>query len=235
MPVRAVGKLFFNVTFLAEPVVPTFVLGKVTLVGASTACNSPAPLSDTVCGLLAALSVNVRVPVRVPNAVGVNVTFTLHFLPARNIPVHVFVEIAKSPTIVMPLIVSVAVPVFTRVTDLAAPVVSMASLPKLSEVDESTTEVVTVNITGVVCVKLPEVPLTSTGTVPVVAVPLAVSVSVLVSVAGFELKAAVTPLGRFDAENETVPPNPFHGVMVIVLVACAPCSTSRLVGAADSV
>ena len=38
---------------------------------------APIPVSDTVCGLLGALSVIVRVPVRVPVAVGVNVTSTV--------------------------------------------------------------------------------------------------------------------------------------------------------------
>ena len=38
---------------------------------------APIPVSVTVCGLLGALSVIVRVPVRVPEAVGVNVTSTV--------------------------------------------------------------------------------------------------------------------------------------------------------------
>ena len=36
--------------------------------------SMPGPLSETNCGLLAAESVMARVPVRVPEAVGVNVT-----------------------------------------------------------------------------------------------------------------------------------------------------------------
>jgi len=43
-------------------------------------------------------------------------------------------------------------------------------------------------------------------------------VSVLVPVVGFELNAAVTPLGKPDAERVTLPLKPFNGVMVIVLV-----------------
>jgi hypothetical protein len=71
--------------------------------------------------------------------------------------------------------------------------------------------------------------------VPVVAVPLTVSVSVLVLVAGFGSKAAVTPLGNPEAESDTLPLNPFSGVIVIVLVPWLPCSTLKLFGLADSV
>ena len=55
-------KLFVNVNTLAVLVVPTLVLGKVTLAGVSFACTTPVPETGTVCGLPVALSVNVRVP-----------------------------------------------------------------------------------------------------------------------------------------------------------------------------
>ncbi len=70
----------------------------------------------------------------------------------------------------------------------------------------------------VVTVRLPEVPVIITVTVPVAAVVLAVKVSVLLAVAGLGLNAAVTPLGKPDAERVTLPLKPFDGVMVIVLV-----------------
>jgi hypothetical protein len=70
----------------------------------------------------------------------------------------------------------------------------------------------------VVCAKLPEVPITLTVAVSAAAVALVVSVSVLLPVAGFGLKAAVTPLGNPEAESDTLPLNPFSGVTVIVLV-----------------
>ena len=54
---------------------------------------------------------------------------------------------------------------------------------------------VTVRETVVVFVRLPEVPVTTTEKVPVVAVLLAARVSVLEVVAGFVLNEAVTPLG----------------------------------------
>jgi hypothetical protein len=77
-------------------------------------------------------------------------------------------------------------------------------------------------LTVVVCVKLPDVPVIVTGTVPVVAVPPAASVNVLVAVAGLGLNDAVTPLGRPDADKLTLPLNPFCGVIVTVLVPLAP-------------
>ena len=78
---------------------------------------------------------------------------------------------------------------------------------------------VIVRLTVVVAAKPPEVPVIVTVLVPVAAVALAVNVSVLVVVAGFGLKAAMTPLGNPVAENETFPLKPFAGVMVIVLAA----------------
>ena len=84
-------------------------------------------------------------------------------------------------------------------------------------------------------VKLPDEPVIVTGTVPRAAVVLAVNVNVLVVVAGFGLNAAVTPLGRPDADKLTPPLKPFCGVTVIVLLPLAPCAMLRLVGDADRV
>jgi len=92
-----------------------------------------------------------------------------------------------------------------------------------------------VSVRGVVCVRLPEVPVTVTVPANGVAAALAVSVSVLLLVAGFGLKAAVTPLGNPDAESDTLPLNPFSGAIVIVLVPWLPCVRFKLLGMADSV
>src|SRR5713101_3710511 len=72
-----------------------------------------------------------------------------------------------------------------------------------------------------------------TVTVPVVAMLLAVSVKVLVAVAGFGLKDAVTPLGSPEADKLTLPLKPFCGVTVMVLAPLAPCATVRLFGDAE--
>ena len=76
----------------------------------------------------------------------------------------------------------------------------------------------TVRLSVVVLVRVPDVPVIVTVTVPVAAVALAVRVMVLVPVAGFGLNAAVTPLGKADAERVTLPLKPFEGLMVMVLV-----------------
>lgn len=78
-------------------------------------------------------------------------------------------------------------------------------------------------------------PVIVTVEVPVVALPLAVSVKVLVPVVGFGLNAAVTPSGRPDAASVTLPLNPFCGVTVIVLAPVPPCTMVSDVGDADIV
>ena len=77
----------------------------------------------------------------------------------------------------------------------------------------------TVNVTVMLVLRLPEAPVIVIDAFPFLALDLAVNVRVLVLVAGFGLKAAVTPLGNPVAENETFPLKPFAGVMVIVLAA----------------
>lgn len=82
---------------------------------------------------------------------------------------------------------------------------------------------------------MPEVPVTVTLKVPVLAELLTVRVSVVLLVDGFGLKDADTPPGRFDAENITLPLNPFDGVMVMVLAPLCPCTTVTLLGEAERV
>lgn len=60
----------------------------------------------------------------------------------------------------------------------------------------------------VFAVKEPDTPVMVTVARPTVAVLLAVSVSRLVALAGLVAKAAVTPLGRPEAESVTAPVNP---------------------------
>ena len=84
-------------------------------------------------------------------------------------------------------------------------------------------------------VKPPEVPVTVTAVVPVVAALLAVSVKVLVFAVLLGLNDAVTPLGNPDAERLTLPAKPFCGVTVMVLVPLPPCVIVRLFGDAEIV
>ena len=82
----------------------------------------------------------------------------------------------------------------------------------------------------VLFVKLPEVPVTVTVTVPVVAVPLADRVKRLVVVAGFVPKTAPTPLGKPDALKTTLPLNPFCVLIVIVVEPAEPWRKFKLAG-----
>lgn len=96
--------------------------------------------------------------------------------------------------------------------------ISLSSQPELKPVAANT-----VRVTVVEFVKLPHVPVIVTVALfTVVAVLVAVSVSVLEVVAGFGLKDAVTPLGRPDADKVTLLAKPFCGVTLIVLVPLAP-------------
>ena len=80
----------------------------------------------------------------------------------------------------------------------------------------------TVRLTVVVLVKAPEVPVTVTVDVPIVAELLAVSVSVAVVCVLVGLKEAVTPLGKPAAEKLTLPLKPFHGVTMTAVLALNP-------------
>jgi len=176
-------------------------------------------------------------PVRAPSWVGVKVTLIMQFAPAASVLPQGFVLVAaaKSPLITMLLMFSVELPVFATVTLLAVLFVPTTVLANTSDVGVRVTTgplAVTVRVIVVVGFKLPDVPVIVTVDVPVAAVALAVSVKVLVEVVGFGTNAAVTPLGRPEADNVTLPLKPFVGTTVIVLVPLLPCATVRVLGVA---
>src|SRR5438874_1946419 len=88
----------------------------------------------------------------------------------------------------------------------------------------------TVKLMVVVLVRLPDVPVMVMLPVPTVAVLLAASVRALEPVVLLGLKEAVTPLGRPEADRETLLLKPFAGVMVIVLLPLEPRVTVTLLG-----
>ena len=55
------------------------------------AVATPVPVSDTLCGLPEALSVMVTEALRLPLAVGSNVTLIVQFAPAATLAPHVLV------------------------------------------------------------------------------------------------------------------------------------------------
>lgn len=83
--------------------------------------------------------------------------------------------------------------------------------------------------------RLPDEPVMVTVAVPVTAVALAVSASVLVPVVLVGLNAAVTPAGKPDADKLTVPLKPFSALMVIALVPLAPWTIVKALGDVESV
>ena len=83
------------------------------------------------------------------------------------------------------------------------------------------------------CDRVPDLPLTLTLKVPVVAELPTVNVNVLAEAEAFGLKVAVTPVGRLDAEKLTLPVKPRIGLMVIVEVRVLPRATLRLLGDAE--
>jgi hypothetical protein len=84
-------------------------------------------------------------------------------------------------------------------------------------------------------VNVPDVPVMVTVDVAAAAVPLAVSVSTLLLVAGFVPKLAVTPAGNPDAARVTLPLNGAPSVIVIVSVPLAPCAMDRALAEGESV
>lgn len=89
----------------------------------------PEPLSRTVCGLPAALSAILIMPLRFPEAVGPKVTLIVQFAPAASVMPQSSVS-AKFAVAVMLVRFSVAVPEFDRMTGRGWLVWPTISTPK---------------------------------------------------------------------------------------------------------
>ena len=97
--------------------------------------SCPMPLSVTVWGLLAALSVSVSVPLRGPLAVGVKVTSIVQLDPEASEPPQLLVW-AKSPLMLMVSGTRAPLPVSLRVRVCGELVVETVCPGKLKEVAE---------------------------------------------------------------------------------------------------
>ena len=139
IPVSATLCLFLSVNVFAALVPPTTVFAKLALAGVSVACGPPVPLSGTLCGLFAALSLMVTAPVRSPTCVGVKLTLNLQLAPTARVAPQVFTGIAKSLLATMLAIFSVAAPVFDMVTAFAADVLPTANVANVNEAGDSVT------------------------------------------------------------------------------------------------
>ena len=78
----------------------------------------PVPVKVTVCGLPAALSLTVSVPLATVAAVGEKVTLMVQEAPAANDEPQVLV-LANGPVVLMPLIVRAEPPLFVKVATWA--------------------------------------------------------------------------------------------------------------------
>lgn len=115
--------------------------------------SDPVPERATVCGLVLALSVTVRVPVRLPRAVGVKVTEIVQLAPPANVfGVRGQVDVcAKSPETETVEIVSALVCAFFRVTVFAVLVVVGTWLPKVRPLGDNVTGRIPVPLKEEVC------------------------------------------------------------------------------------
>jgi hypothetical protein len=109
--------VFVSVTGCGALVVVTVWLGKVREADERVAAGPgpPIPLNGIVCGLLAALSVMVTDPYRLPLAVGVKVTLIVQFAPAATVVPHEL-ACAKSPVAATLVMINDPLPLFVKVT-----------------------------------------------------------------------------------------------------------------------
>jgi hypothetical protein len=123
-----------NVTVLAALVVPTACDPKLRLVGLIERTGAtPVPASEITCGLPAAFSVTVSVPLLAPIAVGVKVMLTRQ-LDKGAIVVQLTLATAKSPDAVALAIVIGSGPLLNTATSSEALVTPTRLLPKFSDV-----------------------------------------------------------------------------------------------------
>lgn len=108
-----------NVTFCGRPEVPTYWLGKVTLVGDKvTAGPMPDPVRVATWGLAAALSVTLTVALLLPGAAGVNVTLMLQEPPVPTVVPQLLVwenSALLVPVTAIELTIRAALPAFISV------------------------------------------------------------------------------------------------------------------------
>jgi hypothetical protein len=136
----AAPPVFETVTLLLglSPIVPENVSVEVDRLNApGELLTLLVPLRETFCAPLERLIVSV--PVRVPAAVGENVTVIVQLFPAAIDDVQVVVA-AKSPLVVTPLFVTAAVPLFLTVTVMPALVVPVACCGNVRLVGETVIE-----------------------------------------------------------------------------------------------
>jgi hypothetical protein len=144
---RAVPPLFVSVTVCGLLAVPMLWPAKAKLgVFVLAPGTVPVPVRLTDCWLLAtfpALSVIVTEAVRVPDAVGVNVTLTVQLAPADTLVPQLFVSeksALSTPVIAIEATARAAPPLFVNITGCAALAEPTEVLPNVSDPTESDAE-----------------------------------------------------------------------------------------------
>src|SRR5579862_1365215 len=171
-------------------------LGGVTAIE-SKAGARPVPERLTVCGLLEALSENVRLPVRVPPAVGEKVTPTEQLARPDRLAPQVLELIAKSPLVAIPVkLRAVLCWLFARLTVIGLLVSPIGTFGKVRLVGDTVVGATPAPVRAAVCGLL--VALSVTVSVPL-AGPRAVGVNVTRMV-------QLAPLARREGLSGQVPP-----------------------------
>lgn len=127
---RLVLVRFVNVTYLVELVLATATVPKFNELVDSVTGAVPEPDRDTVCGLLPALSVNVKVPAADPVVVGENVTPTVQCAPAARLVPQELLAIANGATVVTDVIDNATDCTLVSVTVLVELVAPTTTEPK---------------------------------------------------------------------------------------------------------
>ena len=128
--------VFDSVTVCAILVLPTFWFVNVMLLVDKLAVGlTPVPDKFTICGLPLPLSAIVSVPVRLPVAVGENVTLIAQLAPTTKLLPQVLVS-TKSPLAVTLATAMSEAPVFVNVTDCGALVLPTSWPLKVSALAE---------------------------------------------------------------------------------------------------
>jgi hypothetical protein len=110
-----------------------------------------------------------------------------------------------------------------------------ATAARTGEIVTVSTGAAIVRLMGVVGARVPEFPMTVSPADPIGATLLTVRVSTLVVEVLAGLNAAVTPVGKPDADMATLPLKPFCPTTVMVVLAVPPWPTLALAGTADNV
>lgn len=154
--------VLLSVTVCGVLLLPTTTPLNVRLEGDRLAMGAvPVPERLAVCGLPTALSVTVIVPVREPVAVGLKVTWMEQFSPGAKAVPQLLVWV-KSPVVLIPLMESVAPPLFVKTIVCAVLVVPTNWLEKVKPVGDNTAVcgVATTRVTFVFELRVPLVPAT---------------------------------------------------------------------------